>query len=130
MDPLLRSDEIECVRQLMGKIGCADSVVEAGPMKLIEDWRQLVARCQKGLRVERMDFLQALSVRTVLARLLARLPEPLRLKVAGAVREADFHFRALPRRDLTFLLDSRLKTRHPPERDFWLYGLPEGVRFT
>jgi len=129
MDPLLRPDEIDCLRHLMGKIGCAESTIDAGPMKLIEDWRHFVDRCRKGYAVERLDFLQELSVRTILARLLTRLPEPLRLKLAGAVREADFHYRALPRRDSEFLLDRRLAARHPPERDFWLYGLPEGVRF-
>lgn len=128
MDPSLRPDEIDCVKYLMGRIGCRESVIEAGPLALIEDWRRLVARCEKGFVTGRDEFLQDLSVRTILARLFLRLPEPLRLKLSPAVREADFRYRSLTRLDTSFVMDPRLAARHPPERDFWLYGWPESVR--
>lgn len=125
---MLSPDELDCIRHLMGKIGCADAVIEAGPMRLIEDWRAFVMRCEKGFACDRTDFLQDLSVRTILARLVARLPRPLQLKFEPELSEADFRYRAIPKRDREFVMDPRLSSRHPPERDFWLYGLPAGVR--
>lgn len=128
MDPVLRPDEIDCVKHLMGRIGCRESVIEAGPLALVEDWVRLVDRCEKGFVAERDAFLQDLSVRTILGRLLARLPVPLRLKLAPLIREPDFRYRSLPRRSAAFVMDPRLAARHPPNRDFWLYGWPENVR--
>lgn len=128
MDPVLRPDEIDCVKHLMGRIGCRDSVIEAGPLALVADWRSLVDRCEKGFACDRDEFLQDLSVRTMLERLLARLPVPLRLKLAPGLREPDFRYRSLTKRSAEFVMDPRLAARHPPERDFWLYGWPENVR--
>jgi hypothetical protein len=129
MEPYFADDELECLRHLMGRIGCSDATITAGPLALIADWRTLVERCERGFETERMDFLQDLAARTMIGRLFERLPRPLQLKLEPLVREADFRYRSLTRRDDTFLLDPRLAARHPPERDFWLYGLPEGVRF-
>lgn len=127
MEPLT-PDEVECVRHFMGRIGCADATIAAGPLALIESWRTLVVACEKGCVVERFEFLQDLSVRTLLARLIGRLPRPLALKLEGSLHVLDFRWRAIPKSNDEFLLDARLAHRHPPERDSWLYGWPATVR--
>lgn len=129
-DEHLTDPELECARHLMGRIGCRESVVEAGPETLVADWGAFVARCQRGFACERDLFLQDLSVRTILDRLLARLPESIRFKLAPRVRELDYAYRALPKKSLECVAGERLARRHPPEQHFWLYGVPETVRFT
>lgn len=124
----LDPDEIDCIKHLMGRIGCRDTVIEAGPLALVDDWRKLVVAAEKGFACPRDAFLQDLSVRTVLERLFGRLPPPLAHRLRSLVREPDFRYRSIPKRSNEFVMDARLARRHPPERDFWLYGWPETVR--
>jgi hypothetical protein len=124
----LTEPELDCARHLMGRIGCRESVVEAGPEALVADWTAFVARCQKGFACERDAFLQDLSVRTILDRLFTRLPESIRFKLEPRVRAADYAYRAIPKKSLECVAGERLARRHPPERHFWLYGFPETVR--
>ena len=128
MDLSLAQDEIDCIKHLMGRIGCRDTVIEAGPLALVGDWTAFVARCEKGFASDRDAFLQDLSVRTMFERLLGRLPRPLAHKLRDTVREADFRYRSIPKLSTEFVMDARLARRHPPDRDFWLYGWPETVR--
>lgn len=125
----LTEAELDCARHLMGRVGCRESVVEAGPDALVADWRAFVARCESGWTCATHEFLQDLSVRTVIARLFSRLPESIRYKLQPAVRAIDYRYRAIPRRTLECVAGERLAKQHPPERDFWLYGVPETVRF-
>ena len=126
----LTGAELDCARHLMGRIGCRESVVEAGPDALVADWVGFVTRCERGFACERDTFLQDLSVRTILDRLMARLPESIRFKLAPAILKADYAYRAIPKKSLECVAGERLARTHPPERHFWLYGVPETVRFT
>lgn len=125
---MLEPDEIACIQHVMGRIGCRDTAIEAGPLALATAWADFVARCERGFTADRDEFLQDLSARTMLERLFARLPRPLAHKLRQLVLEADFRYRSIPKRSAEFVMDPRLAARHPPERDFWLYGWPETVR--
>lgn len=130
MDENLTGPERECAQHLMGRIGCRESVVLAGPEALVAGWTGFVTRCQRGFACERDAFLQDLSVRTILDRLLARLPESIRHKLSPAVARADYAYRAIPKTSLECVAGERLAKRHDPDRHFWLWGVPETVRFT
>lgn len=125
---MLEPDEIACIQHVMGRIGCRDTAIEAGPLALVEDWKKLVDRAERGFATDRDAYLQDLSARTMLERLLARLPRPIAHKLRELVLEADFRYRSIPKRSGEFVMNPRLAARHPPERDFWLYGWPETVR--
>jgi hypothetical protein len=126
----LPPDDAALARRILGIIGCRDPVVEAGPDGLLDDWKRFVERCETGYRGSLADFVQDLSVRTVIDRMIGRLPPRLRARLEPEVRALDFRYRAIPRRDEAFLLDERLRTLHPPERCFWLYGIPESARLS
>ena len=126
----LTPDELACVTHVMGRIGCREDVVAAGPQALVDDWLAFVVRSEAGFACARVTFLQDLSARTLLARLFLRLPPPLATKLERTVAEADFRYRSLTKRSAECVLPGRLAARHDPARDFWLFGVPETVRFS
>jgi hypothetical protein len=129
VEPLaLSADEQGEACRLMAAIGCRSDLLEKGPQALVSDWEAFVMRCEAGYTGSYGDFLQDISVRTILARLLLRLPRSIRVKVEPAILELDYRYRAVPRKSDDFLLDPRLQARHPPETCFWLYGLPVSSR--
>ena len=124
----LTDDERAYVQALMGRAGCGDALVRDGFEALVTAWGRFVAQCEVGWRGGYDAFVQELSLRTVLQRVLERLPPDLLARVRPAVRAVDYRYRAIAKRDDRFVLDARLAKRHDPDRHFWLYGLPEDMR--
>lgn len=126
--PVFDGEDRECVRKILAGLGVRAHVLDGGLDFLLEEWGALVDRAEKGWTVDLYTFLSKLTIRTLIERVLDRVPPFLAQRMRRELAPLDHRWRAVPKVNEDFLMEPRLQGRYDPDRHFWLYGMPVTVR--
>lgn len=125
----LTPDDRDHIRVLLQRHGFHGQFQDRDVELLISWWRNLVEQCQSELVIRRAHFLEDLQIRTALQALLDELRPQGAEVIRAAIEQSDSQYKQMLKEDGEFLLERNIRQSYPKETYFWLYGLPESVRF-